>query len=143
MSKTELVQTSTLRIGNFLVVDGKPCRITNMSTAKPGKHGSSKTIFITKDVLSGKNVEHSAPSKGMVSVPEIIRDTYAVLDVSDEGFLSLMKNGVIREDVRLPDDSIGQEIKTLLEREITPEIVLMTVLDHNIVLSVRESSETL
>jgi len=114
-----------------------------MSTAKPGKHGSSKTIFITKDVLSGKNVEHSAPSKGMVSVPEIIRDTYAVLDVSDEGFLSLMKNGVIREDVRLPDDSIGQEIKTLLEREITPEIVLMTVLDHNIVLSVRESSETL
>lgn len=128
--------------GNFLVIDDKPCRIIAYTTAKPGKHGASKTLFDTKDVITGKNVQYSAPSKGMVTVPEVTRETYTVLDITDEGFLSLMKHGDIREDVRLPDDEVGKEIRRILEKEAIPEIVLMTVLDYNIILSARESMDS-
>ena len=31
-----------LNVGNFLLIKGKPVQITNISTSKTGKHGSSK-----------------------------------------------------------------------------------------------------
>lgn len=138
MSRTELVQTSSVKVGNYLGIGGKPCKVISMSAVKPGKHGSSKTLFQARDLLSGKNVEHFAPSKGTVTVPEVVREAYTVLDVSHEGFLTLMKNGSLREDVPLPNDEIGEEVKRLLQKDAVPEITLMTVLGNDIVTNVKE-----
>lgn len=136
-----LVQTSTLKVGNFIIIEGKPCKIMSISTAAPGKHGSRKSMFDTKDIITGKNVQHSAPSKGTVTVPDVTRETYTVIDVNSEGFMSLMKNGTLREDVRLPDDETGREIRRILDKEGTPEVCMMTVMDHDIISSVKESTD--
>ena len=73
-----------------------------------------------------------------MTVPEVVRETYTVLDVSPEGFLTLMKNGELREDVPLPNDEIGGEVKRLLQKDAVPEITLMTILGNDIVISVKE-----
>jgi translation initiation factor 5A len=139
MSTTEFVQTSSLRVGNLIVVDGKPCKILAMSSAKPGKHGAAKTIFDTRNLLTGKNVQTSAASKGMMSVPQTKRETYTVLDVKDDLFMTLMKDGQLREDVQLQNDEHGNMITDLLQQEKSPEVTLMTVLDHVLITNVSES----
>jgi translation initiation factor 5A len=99
------------------------------TTAKPGKHGASKTLFDTKDILSGKNVQHSA-------LPEVVREMYSVIDINLEGYMVLMKNGVLREDIRLPDGALGNEIRKLVEKDGSAEIGLMTIMDNAIVQNV-------
>ena len=141
MSQTELVQTSTIRVGQYIVIDGKPCKVIAVSTAKPGKHGASKTMFDTKDLLSGKNVQTSAASKGTIEVPEIVRENYTVIGVSNDGFMTLERNGNIRQDVRLPANENGDLVHKMIKDDKYPEIVLMTVLGYDIIVSVRESSE--
>jgi translation initiation factor 5A len=139
-----LVQTSTLKVGQFLTIDGKPCKILAISTAAPGKHGSRKSMFDTKDIVTGKNVQYSSPSKGMVTVPEVTRDTYTVLNVIEDvdcAYMSLLRNGSVREDIRLPDDENGKEIRRLLEKHATPEVSIMTVMDNYIVTTVKESTD--
>ena len=42
----EEAPSSPLGKGSFAMIKGKPCQITEMSTAKSGKHGSSKVEFI-------------------------------------------------------------------------------------------------
>src|SRR5690349_16894093 len=139
--KCELVQTSSLRVGQYVSINDKPCRITAISMAKPGKHGSAKNIFQAKDLLSGKNVETSAPSKGTIPVPEVVIERYSVLDISEEDYLSLMRNGVIREDIKVEDVGTKREIEKLLKEEKPVEVTVMTVMDHVIIQSVREALE--
>lgn len=140
MSQTELVQTNSVKVGQFLVVEGKPCRVVSMAHAKPGKHGSSKTMFSCKDLLTGKNVETSAPSKGTIEIPKVVRESYIVLDVNRENYMTLMKNGILRQDVKL-DGEYGEIIKAMLNEGRVPEIVLMTILDHTLITQVRESTD--
>ncbi len=92
---TQLIQTSSLRPGQFILVNGKPCKILNITGAKPGKHGAAKTIFEAKDIITGKNVETSAASKGTIEVPDTTRETWTVIDINNENenenYLALMK----------------------------------------------------
>ena len=76
-----------------------------------------------------------------MEVPQVTRDTYTVIGVSHDDYLVLMRNGKIREDVRCPDDEMGETVKSLLGNDKIVEIVLMTVLNQNLILSVRESIE--
>lgn len=49
-----------------------------------------------------------------------------LVDIDDDGFLSLMKDdGDIRSDVKLPDNDIGKEIQTKFDKG---ESILVTIL---------------
>lgn len=140
-NNTELVVTNTLKNGDIVLIDGSPCKILKYSSAKTGKHGSSKTMFDCRNLLSGKNVQTFAPTKGTMEVPVVMRETFTVIGISYYDYLTLMRNGKLREDVICPNDEIGEQIRSLLGNDKTAEIVLMTVLDHNLILSARESSD--
>lgn len=53
-SKTEKVESQRLKNGSLVMMKGNPCKVTEVSTAKPGKHGSAKVICKGKDILTGK-----------------------------------------------------------------------------------------
>jgi translation initiation factor 5A len=46
-------------------------------------------------------------------VPNVVRKDYQLNDISDDGFLSVMDDsGETREDLKLPEGEVGEEIKT-------------------------------
>ena len=48
------------------------------------------------------------------------------MDISDDGFLSLMEgNGDVRDDIKVPDSDVGKEIKDKFEKG---DEVLVTIL---------------
>ena len=65
------------------MIKGFPCKVTEVSTAKPGKHGSAKVILKGKDILTGKTYDCTYHSGDMVDAPITSRDEYTLLNIED------------------------------------------------------------
>jgi len=40
------VQVGSVKKGGYCMLQGHPCKVTDYSTAKPGKHGSAKATIV-------------------------------------------------------------------------------------------------
>lgn len=67
-SLTHPVKCSSLRKGGYVMLQGFPCKIMEMSTAQPGKHGHAKIHLIGLDVFTGKKHEEICPAKENIEV---------------------------------------------------------------------------
>ena len=108
-----------------------------MSTSKTGKHGHAKVSLAGLDIFTGKKYEMIESSTHNVEVPNVTRAEFQVwlqmlillpktlfsclnckqlIDINDEGFMSLMSDdGSMKEDLRVPEGAVGDEIKEKFE----------------------------
>ena len=87
-----------------------------MSTSKTGKHGHAKVHLVALDIFNQKKYEDICPSTHNMDVPNVSRKDFQLLDVSDDGYLSLMDDGGnTRDDLKVPEGDIGEEIKSSME----------------------------
>jgi len=126
-SETTPMQCSALRKNGHVMIKNRPCKIVDMSTSKTGKHGHAKVHLVALDIFNGKKYEDICPSTHNMNVPIVTRKDYQLLDITDEGYASLMgqDDGDMREDLQIPDDDTGKDIK---ERHGNEENPLVTVL---------------
>ena len=111
-SKTELVESQRLKNGSLVMIKGFPCKVTEVSTAKPGKHGSAKVILKGKDILTGKVYDCTFHSGDMVPAPITQRDEYTLINIDDGQLELLTKEGEVKGDCNLPED---KEIATKIQ----------------------------
>jgi translation initiation factor 5A len=111
-SATYPQQCSALRKNGFVMLKGRPCKIVEMSTSKTGKHGHAKVHMVGLDIFTGKKCEDICPSTHNMDVPFVKREDYQLMDISDDGYLTLMSDGGdLREDLKLPDGDLGSQLK--------------------------------
>mmetsp|Transcript_40756 Transcript_40756/g.81652 ORF Transcript_40756/g.81652 Transcript_40756/m.81652 type:complete len:158 (+) Transcript_40756:35-508(+) len=110
-------EAGSVRKGQFLKIKGRPCKIIDTSKAKVGKHGAAKCSFTGTDIFTGKKLECVAPAGAQLAQPIVDRTDLQLVDVTDEGFLSLMTDSAeTRDDMKLPDDSaLAEKIKNLFD----------------------------
>jgi translation initiation factor 5A len=53
------------------MLKGFPCKVTDFSTAKPGKHGAAKAAIVGHDIFTNKKYEDTAPTSATLYVPNI------------------------------------------------------------------------
>merc|ERR1712050_262861 len=124
-SSTFPMQCSALRKGGFVMIKSRPCKIVEMSTSKTGKHGHAKVHMVALDIFTGKKLEDICPSTHNMEVPNVKRKDYQLIGVNDD-FLSLMDDsGDTREDLKCPEDAVGEEIKNAVEKD---QEIMVTVL---------------
>jgi len=110
-SDTYPQQCSALRKNGHVMIKGRPCKIVEMSTSKTGKHGHAKVHLVALDIFTGKKLEDICPSTHNMNVPNVTRKDYQWIDEED-GFANLMDdNGETKEDLKLPEDEVGEEIR--------------------------------
>merc|ERR1712151_950793 len=88
-SMFEKTDTNRLKNGSLVMIKNNPCKVTEVSTAKPGKHGSAKVILKGKDVLTQKTYECTYHAGDMVDAPILKRVEYTLLNI-DEDALELL-----------------------------------------------------
>ena len=115
-SETFPQQCSALRKNGFVVLKGFPCKIVDMSTSKTGKHGHAKVHLVGLDIFTGKKYEDICPSTHNMEVPVVKRFEYQLLDVTSDGYCSvLLDNGETREDLKLPEGELGEQLREAFE----------------------------
>jgi translation initiation factor 5A len=75
----------SLREGRYIIVDGEPCRIVDITKSKPGKHGSAKARIVAIGILDGVKRSFVKPVDANVEVPIINKRSGQVFAVTSSG----------------------------------------------------------
>lgn len=129
---------------SYICIKDHPCKVSAVSTSKTGKHGHAKCNFTAIDIFTGKKYEDIIPSTHNTQVPFVKRTEYNLLDITSEGYVSLMdENGETREDVKLPDypDNFAREIRTMFEDGKNYSVTVLTAMGHDQIVSIKEEQE--
>jgi len=71
----------SLQKGNYVVMDGVACVVSDVSISRPGKHGHAKVNFSGVGILDGKKRNMVLPGSDNVEVPIIDKRNAQVLNV--------------------------------------------------------------
>jgi len=135
-SKTIPMQCSALRKNGFVVIKNRPCKIVEMSTSKTGKHGHAKVHMVGIDLFTGKKYEDICPSTHNMNVPHVQRKDYTLMDMDRDKFLTILGDDCIeRNDLKLPDGDLGQQIQTALEKGENPLVTVLCAMDEECVIA--------
>ncbi|KAK3905450.1 translation protein SH3-like domain-containing protein [Staphylotrichum tortipilum] len=142
-STTFPMQCSALRKNGHVVIKGRPCKIVDMSTSKTGKHGHAKVHLVAIDIFTGKKLEDLSPSTHNMDVPVVKRSEYILVDISDDGFLSLMtSDGAEKNDVRMPEGEVASKInKLFLEEEKETLVTIQTAMGEEAAIDAKEGTK--
>jgi len=140
-STTYPMQCSALRKGGHVVIKGRPCKIVEMSTSKTGKHGHAKVHMVAIDIFTSKKMEDLSPSTHNMDVPNVYRREYLLVDVTDDGFLSLMSDdGSTKDDVKVPDGEVGDKITKLFTEEgKDTNVIVLTAMGEEAAIDAKEA----
>jgi len=140
-SVTYPVQCSALRKNGFVMIKARPCKIMEMSTSKTGKHGHAKVHLVGLDIFNGKKYEDLCPSTHNIDVPNVTRSDFQLIDVSDDGFVSLMNDkGETRDDLKLPEGEMGTKIREEFAKETSVIVTVMAAIGEEVIIAFKNAS---
>ena len=79
------VDVGSLRVGGYMVIEGEPCHIVDITKSKPGKHGSAKARITAVGVFDGVKRSFVKPVDLNAEVPIIDKRTGEVFAVNPTG----------------------------------------------------------
>lgn len=101
-----------LKKGSYIVIDGEPCRIVEISRAKTGKHGSAKAHVVAIGVFTGQKKTLVAPVDTRVPVPIIEKRLAQVLaDMGDTLQLMDLETYDTMEVEKPDDPQLAERLK--------------------------------
>mmetsp|Transcript_7674 Transcript_7674/g.15217 ORF Transcript_7674/g.15217 Transcript_7674/m.15217 type:complete len:158 (-) Transcript_7674:2605-3078(-) len=123
-SDTIPVSAGSCKKGSHILLKGNPCKITEVSTSKTGKHGHAKASITGIDIFTGKKHQDIAPTSHNLMQPVVVKKDYHLIQIEEDNFVSLMdEEGVIREDLCL--DPQGDEIHSKIREDFFSNKELM------------------
>ena len=130
--------------GDPIIMNEKPCKVTNTTKAKPGKHGSAKAIITGASYFDGKTVEASFGTGDLVEYPIIKRNEYLLLGVDDDHLSLLDDDGNQKDDVRMPEKmhtEVKKQIEDFLADDKQVLVMVQTILGVDMVCACREEKD--
>lgn len=76
---TKVVEVKELKVGKFVMIEGEPCKVMSIQTAKTGKHGSAKARVEGIGILNNQKRSFVSPAESKIEVPIMERKSAQVL----------------------------------------------------------------
>lgn len=105
------VEVRELKEGSYMVIDDEPCRIVELTTSKPGKHGEAKARIVAIGVFDGQKRSVVFPVKHKVKMPIIDKKVGQVISII--GDMAQIMDTTTFETFELP---IPEELKGNIEQ---------------------------
>ena len=100
----KFTSATSLKKGSYVMIDGAACKATNLSTSKPGKHGSAKTRVEGVGLLDGKKRNMIVPGGDDVEVPIVDKRNAQVLSKTGDSINVMDVETYETFDLKIPED---------------------------------------
>ena len=104
----ELAEVRTLRVNRYVILDDEPCKIMNITTSKPGKHGEAKARIEAIGVFDRQKRSVVHPVKHKVHVPMIDKRSAQVLALMGDTVQLMDMETYETFEMPIPDEYKGQ-----------------------------------
>ncbi len=104
----KLVDIGSVRKGDTIIIDNAPCRVVDLATSKPGKHGHAKVNLTAVGILDGKKRNTVMPGHEKVEAPIIEKKSAQVLSVSGTRAQVMDTETYETFDMDIPEDLRGE-----------------------------------
>ena len=118
-------------------------QVLDVSTSKTGKHGHAKCHFVGQDIFTLRKMEELVPSSHNLEVPHVSRRDYTLLNITDDGFCSLMEDsGATKEDLKLPnDDVLARQIQSEFDSGKNLVVTVLISMGEEMINAVKEGAQ--
>lgn len=118
MSEKIFSVAKELKVGKYVLVEDIPCRVVNIESSKPGKHGSAKMRITAIGIFDSQKKTLLTPGDADVEVPIIDRSSAQIMSVSGKS-AQVMDNLTYEiYDIEIPEEILadaaaGKEVDIL------------------------------
>ncbi len=103
----KLVEATSLKEGNYAIIDGAPCVVKKIDISKTGKHGASKVRIEAIGLIDGKKRIAIMPGHERIEVPMIIKKRGQLLSFQEEKIIVMDLETFETFDVQIDQDIKG------------------------------------
>jgi translation initiation factor 5A len=102
---TRPIDVGSLRVGGYMIIDGEPCHIVDITKSKPGKHGAAKARIVAIGIFDNQKRQFVKPVDSNAEVPIIDKRTGQVFAVNPTGIQIMDLETFEYLDAPFPDDA--------------------------------------
>ena len=105
----KVTNASSLKVGNYVLLDEIPCIIKSIQISKTGKHGHAKCRIEAVAMADGQKKILVMPGHDKVEIPIVVKKSAQILSITEN-----MANVMDEETYETFDLSIPDELKDTL-----------------------------
>ncbi len=107
MTEKVFATAKELKQGKYVLIDDIPCRIVEIESSKPGKHGAAKMRITAIGVFEGQKKTLLTPGDADVDVPIIDRKNVQIMSVSGSTAQVMDSRTYEIYDINIPPELIA------------------------------------
>lgn len=101
---TKPVDVGSLKKGNYVVLEGAACIVSDTQISRPGKHGHAKVRLTATGIVDGKKRIVVLPGHDKLEAPIIEKKTAQVLSIQND-IANVMDNETYETfDLKIPEE---------------------------------------
>jgi len=99
-----------LKIGKYVLIEDIPCKVVEIESSKPGKHGAAKMRVTAIGVFESQKKTLLTPGDADVEVPIIERKEVLILSVSGKTAQVMDKGTNETYDIDIPEELLANAV---------------------------------
>ncbi len=125
-------EVASLKVGRYMMMDGKPCEVKDMEWSAPGKHGHAKYRVTGIDILTGSKHMGIYTSHDSVEVPIIEKKTGQVLSITGDKAQVMDMTTYETFDAVIPEEFHGK-------LQPNSEVIFWEIMDQKVIKQVKNA----
>lgn len=105
---TTFTSLKELRPGKFVIIDGEPCKVMDVSSSAPGKHGSAKMRIVGVGIFDNQKRMLFGPAGDDAEVPILLRRKGQILSFDGTSVQIMDMESYETFDLAVPEDMRGE-----------------------------------
>jgi translation initiation factor 5A len=111
------IPVKDVKEGRFILIDNVPCKVVDIETSAPGKHGSAKVRITAIGIFDGQKRTLLKPSSADVEAPVITKKRAQVVSISGNMAQLMDLESYETYELQIPEE-LKESIKPGAEVEI-------------------------
>ena len=130
MAEIRQAIVTSLKPGNYLIIDGVACKVNKIDTSKTGKHGHAKCRIDASSLIDNSRKVIVLPGHDKIDVPIVEKKNAQVLSIVGDTATVMDEKTFETFELKIPD-----ELKSQIKEGVG--IVYWEIMDDKVIKQVR------